>query len=164
VLDELKRLAQDPRWRIREAVAMALQRWGDADVEALLEAMAGWADGSPLVQRAVAAGLCEPRLLQDKSHAAQVLHLLDRITACLSRSRDRRSEELKILRQGLGYCWSVAIVALPEEGKRLLQNWSQSPDPDVRWLVRENLRKNRLLKLDPEWVDRLFLASAGEER
>jgi HEAT repeat protein len=36
ILPELHRLAADPRWRIREAVAMALQRFGDADLPALL--------------------------------------------------------------------------------------------------------------------------------
>ena len=163
VLKDLQRLAQDPRWRIREAVAMALQRWGDADVDALLAAVSGWVDGPPLVQRAAAAALCEPRLLRRTKYAAQVLRLLDRITASLARGADRRSEEYRTLRQGLGYCWSVAIVALPEEGKTLLEKWSHYPDGDVRWLVRENLKKNRLRKLDPAWVTRLLSSAASEE-
>ena len=164
VLDDLKCLAEDPRWRIREAVAMALQRWGDANMDSLLEAMARWADGPPLVQRAAAAAMCEPRLLNDRRHAAEVLRLLDHITDLVVRASDRRSEDFKVLRQGMGYCWSVAIVALPQEGKKLFESWSQSTDPDVRWLIRENLKKNRLQKLDPEWVDRLLLATASKER
>ena len=63
-LQTLRTLASDPRWRIREAVAMALQRWGDADMAGLLAEMADWAAGNPLEQRAAAAALCEPRLLQ----------------------------------------------------------------------------------------------------
>ncbi|MEZ4771429.1 MAG: HEAT repeat domain-containing protein [Caldilineales bacterium] len=35
-LATLRRFAGDPRWRTREAAAMALQRWGDADMDALL--------------------------------------------------------------------------------------------------------------------------------
>jgi hypothetical protein len=62
-LQTLRRFAGDPRWRAREAVAMALQRWGDADPEALLSAMAEWSRGSPWEQRAAVAALCEPRLL-----------------------------------------------------------------------------------------------------
>jgi len=31
-LTALRSQASDPRWRIREAVAMALQRWGEADL------------------------------------------------------------------------------------------------------------------------------------
>ena len=63
-LRTLRTLASDPRWRIREAVAMALQRWGDADMAGLLAEMADWAAGNPLEQRAAAAALCEPRLLR----------------------------------------------------------------------------------------------------
>lgn len=163
VLDDLWRLAQDPRWRIREAVAMALQRWGDTDMDALLTAMLSWAEGPPLVQRAAAAALAEPRLLKDTHHAAEVLRLLDRITASLSTATERRSEDFRVLRQGMAYCWSVAIAALPEEGQPLFEKWSQHPDPDVRWLVRENLKKNRLRKLAPEWADRLLFAAAGKE-
>jgi hypothetical protein len=55
----------------------------------------------------------------------------------------------------LGYCWSVAVVALPEAGKPLMEKWLNSADPDVLWIMRENLRKNRLVKMDPVWVRRL---------
>jgi hypothetical protein len=79
----LRTLAADPRWRIREAVAMALQRWGDADMPGLLAAMADWARGTPWEQRAAAAALCEPRLLKDAEHAAAVLCILDEITASI---------------------------------------------------------------------------------
>ena len=43
VLADLRLLAADPRWRIREAVAIALQRFGDADFAALLGEMQRWA-------------------------------------------------------------------------------------------------------------------------
>jgi hypothetical protein len=58
-----------------------------------------------------------------------------------------------IMRKGLGYCWSVAVAALPEEGKLRFETWIASPDPDIRWILRENLKKNRLLKMDFAWVD-----------
>ena len=48
-------LAADPRWRIREAVAMALQRFGDADLAGLLAEMRRWARGTPLERRAAVA-------------------------------------------------------------------------------------------------------------
>jgi hypothetical protein len=62
-LDELRRHASDPRWRIGEAVAMAVQLWGQADFEAAAGAMDEWAHGSSLERRAAAAALCEPVLL-----------------------------------------------------------------------------------------------------
>jgi 3-methyladenine DNA glycosylase AlkC len=152
VLPELRRCASDPRWRMREGVAMALQRWGEKDMDALLKEMEQWSRGTPLEQRAAAAALCEPRLLSQSKHAKQVLRILDGITAALPEAQERKSDEFRTLRQGLGYCWSVAVAALPEEGKRAMEGWLVSTDPDVRWIMRENLKKNRLLRMDRAWV------------
>lgn len=144
VLPELRVWASDPRWRVREAAAMALQRWGDANPGALLEEMLSWASGNFREQRAAAAGLCEPRLLKDPAFTRQVLGILDAVTQALVHSKERRSPDFLTLRQALGYCWSVAAVALPEEGILLLRKWLASPDPDAAWIMRENLKKNRL--------------------
>ena len=88
----LKVHASDPRWRIREAVAMALQRWGQVDMDALLEEMVHWSRGGLLEMRAAAAGLCEPSLLKNEDHTARVLERLDKITAQLIQVEDRKSE------------------------------------------------------------------------
>lgn len=153
LLSDLRRCASDPRWRIREAVAMALQRLGDVDMERLLAEMRLWAaEGAPLEQRAAAAALCEPRLLRQPEHARAVLHLLDQITAGVERAEDRRCDDFLILRQGLGYCWSVAVAALPSEGKALMERWLARPDRDVRWIMKENLKKARLVRMDAAWV------------
>ncbi len=154
VLPRLRAQAADPRWRIREAVAMALQRWGDVDLPALIAEMQLWARGGWLEQRAVAAALCEPRLLADPRQAARVLRLLDRLTASLVRAKDRGGPEFAALRQGLGYCWSVAVAALPGAGRPALEKWLSSDDQDVRWIMRENLKKARLARLDAAWVRR----------
>lgn len=151
-LPTLRRLASDPRWRTREAVAMALQRLGRADMDRLLAAMEEWAGGTPLEQRAAAAALCEPALLGPAEHARAVLQILDRITASLAQPGRPRGEDLLTLRQGLGYCWSVAVAALPDEGKPLLEKWLTHPNPDVRWIGRENLKKKRLERMDAAWV------------
>ncbi|MBN1371100.1 MAG: HEAT repeat domain-containing protein [Anaerolineaceae bacterium] len=151
-LPTLRACANDPRWRAREAVAMALQRLGDADMDRLLAEMREWAQGSPLEQRAAAAGLCEPRLLKDPRHARAVLDILDQITASILANPSRRSEDFLALRKGLAYCWSVAAAALPEEGKARMEKWLGEPDPDVRWIMKENLKKNRLSQVAPDWV------------
>jgi hypothetical protein len=155
VLDRLRSYASDPRWRTREAVAMALQRLGAHDTTQLLQAVGPWISGNPLEKRAVAAALCEPRLLGDKNHARHVLHILDVITDSVAEITDRKSDGFKALRQGLGYCWSVSVAACPEEGKPLMEKWSSNPDPDVRWIMRENLKKHRLVRMDAAWVERL---------
>jgi hypothetical protein len=52
----------------------------------------------------------------------------------------------------MAYCWSVAVAALPEEGKPLMEKWFESEDKDIRWIMKENLKKNRLVKMDGNWV------------
>jgi hypothetical protein len=150
----LRRFASDPRWRTREAVAMALQRYGRWDMDALLAEMENWAGGAFLVQRASAAALCEPSLLKESKHALGTLRILDRITQSMLESSDRRNDDYRVLRKGMGYCWSVAVVALPEEGMALMEEWLAVEDPDVRWIMKQNLRKKRLERLDPVWVER----------
>lgn len=151
-LQTLRRCASDPRWRLREAVAMALQRLGDVDMDRLLAAMQTWAQGTPLEQRAAAAAICEPRLLAHPRHAAAVLSLLDIITAFLTMDRPHSSDDLLALRKGLGYCWSVAVAALPVDGKPLMEKWLANPNRDVQWVMRENLKKARLQRMDAAWV------------
>jgi hypothetical protein len=148
VLPTLRAHASDPRWRTREAVAMALQRLGAHDMPRLFAAVEPWVAGGRLEQRAVAAALCEPALLAAAEHAAHVLRILDAITATLSGAPDRKSDAFRVLRQALGYCWSVAVVALPEVGMPLFERWHACLDPDVAWIVRENLTKNRMKKLE----------------
>lgn len=152
VLETLRRCASDPRWRMREGVAMALQRWGRVDMDALLPVMVEWSQGNLLEKRAAAAGLCEPDLLGEPAHVVSVLQILDDITRSLCTVEDRKREEFRVLRKALGYCWSVAVVALPAEGKAMIEPWFTSDDRDVRWIVRENLRKKRLVRMDAEWV------------
>ncbi len=147
LLPALRAHANDRRWRVREAVAMALQRWGDEDIAAMLDEAATWATGSRLEQRATAAGACEPRLLRDPAIVRRVLALLDTITATLPAAVDRRTDGYRTLRQGLGYCWSVAVAADPADGLPAFARWRGSDDPDVAWVVRENLGKSRLQRV-----------------
>jgi hypothetical protein len=151
----LRESANDPRWRVREAVAMALQRWGEADMAALLTEATEWAAGSRYEQRAAAAALCEPALLRDSRVVEQVLAILDGIMATIPGAADRREAGSIALRKALGYCWSVAIVAAPEPGRALLEKWAAVDDPDTHRIVRENLSKARLVRLDAAWVEKL---------
>src|SRR5699024_8439441 len=102
--------------------------------------------------RAAAATLAEPRLLDQPKHVKQALQILDSITASMEKANEAKEESFKVLRQAMGYCWSVAVAALPEAGKPMLETWLESQDKDVRWVMKENLRKNRLTRLDAKWV------------
>lgn len=149
ITERLHELAADRRWRVREGVAMALQRLGDADPGRLWSLARAWAkDPDPLVQRAAVAGVCEPRLLLPQGAAAVALEICGTVTALLTaRPREeRRSDGVRSLRQALGYCWSVAVAADPGIGVARFQALADDPDPDVTWIVRENGRKARLVR------------------
>jgi hypothetical protein len=152
VLVRLRALASDPRWRVREGVAMALQRWGAVDMDGLVAAMEEWADGTYLEQRAAAAALCEPALLRRPEHVRRTLAVLDRLTDHVAEAADRKDEGFRVLRRGLAYCWSVAIVADLESGRPAFARWTATGDRDVRWMLAQNLKKSRLLRADPGWV------------
>jgi hypothetical protein len=154
ILDQLRPFASDPRWRMREGVAMALQRLGKRDMPALLQAMETWSRGSWLEKRAAAAALAEPILLHRQAEALQALQILDHITSSMENSSEAKNVDFKILQQGLGYCWSVVVAAVPEPGKRLMEKWLACPDPILRRIMQENLKKNRLIRLDPAWVEK----------
>jgi hypothetical protein len=44
------------------------------------------------------------------------------------------------------------VAALPDEGKTLMEKWMVNPDSDIRWLMKENLKKNRLVKIETAWT------------
>jgi len=152
LIERLRPFASDPRWRIREATAMALQRIGERDMPFLLDALRPWMEGNWLEKRAVIAGLAEPRLLKDRQMVWRALDIFDQITASLAQAQDRKTEDLRVLRQGLGYAWSVLVATDPQAGKPRLEHWFTSTDPDIHWVMRENLQKSRLMRMDPEWV------------
>ena len=148
----LRTKASDPRWRIREAVALGLQQYGQVSMEHLLQIMQAWSQGTLLERRAVVATLCEPILLSNRDHARAVLDILDVITASLLEQLERKAEEFKVLRKALAYGWSVAVAAQPEIGKPRIERWIVCQDPDIRWIMKQNLQKKRLSRMDAAWV------------
>ena len=149
VMSWLRELASDPRWRVREGVAMALQRIGRENMPMLLAEMRVWERGDPFVQRAVVAGLCEPAILVKNEEVVEVLEILDRITSSVASSNDRRSGGFQALRKALGYGWSVAAAAAPQNAIPYLQKWMASTDKDVVWVMKSNLGKKRIASLVP---------------
>ncbi|MGE5678543.1 MAG: hypothetical protein ACM3ZR_10865 [Pseudomonadota bacterium] len=148
----LRALASDTRWRTREAVAMALQLFGEGHMTELIDEMALWAFGNSYEKRAAAAALCEPKLLKDKVQVSKVLGILDVITKSILEIENRKDEAFVALRKGMAYCWSVAIVYNFDEGSKLFEKWIDCPDKDIRWIVKENLKKDRLKRVNEAWV------------
>lgn len=149
----LRSFASDPRWRTREGVAMALQIYGEKHMDKLIDEMQHWTEGSYYEKRAAAAALCEPKLLRQKEQVFKVLQILDEITESIVNVENRKDEGFVALKKGLAYCWSVAIVYNPDEGKKMFEKWIDCKDKDINWIVRENLKKDRLRRLDEAWVE-----------
>lgn len=152
MLPILRTFATDNRWRVREGVAIALQKLGSSDMSILLDKMDAWGQGNLLERRAVVAALCEPKLLKDSIVVSRVQDLLEQITLDLLDVTNRKDDNFKTLRKTLGYGWSVAVVAGHEKGKRLMEKWFSNEDKDIRWIMKENLRKDRLNKMDKDWT------------
>jgi len=150
-LDILRGAAADPRWRLREAAAMGLQRLLLARRKETLSALERWVRGGrPLELRAVAAALAEPSVLAIGENADAAVALHREVLTRLLASGSRTSSAVRTLRQALGYTLSVVTVARPEAGFALLEELLTSRDDDGLWIVRENLRKARLARRFPE--------------
>lgn len=151
-LDRIRKAADDTRWRTREAAAMALQAIGKENMGTLYQFLPALASGSNLEQRCAVAAICKPILLKERKAALFALDVLDRITTSFLRQTDPKNEGFITLKKGLGYGWSVAAAASFIDARPLLEKWLQNRDKDVIWVMQENLKKNRLIKLDNNWV------------
>jgi hypothetical protein len=158
----LRARAADARWRVREGVAMALQTLGDRDPSALFDLADRWLKqetatatatdaASLLTLRAVAAGVAEPRLVKGEAAALAGQNILNRIMELLVAVPigERRSEGFRVLQKALGYCWSVVVPGAPGPGFDALERWARSGDPAAAQIVRVNLTKTRLRRVDP---------------
>jgi len=154
-LETLRTLASDTRWRTREAVAMALQNYGGEHFENLINEMEKWAEGNNYEKRAAAAALCEPKLLKEEKYASAVLGLLNRITESICESQNRKEDSYIALKKGMAYCWSVAAAGNPTEGKQWIEKWAVHPDKDIHWIIKENLKKKRLERMDRIWAEQM---------
>ncbi len=159
--DTLDRYANSGLWRIREGVALAYQELLSADASVAIERLLALATrGSYLQQRAAIASLAEPRLLYspkvlDAALAAQRA-VLERVHA--EPASVRRQEDFRILRRTLGYTVSIVTAASPDAGFTMMRDCALWDDDDIRWVLRENLRKKRLAKFtqDTESLLRLL--------
>src|ERR1700682_865101 len=86
--------------------------------------------------------------------AVGVRVILDRITSSLAAAEHRKDEGFRVLRQALGYGWSVAAAAAPENAWPYFEKWLLTRDKDVAWVMKTNLEKARLTGLRQEIATR----------
>ncbi|HBE78941.1 MAG TPA: hypothetical protein DDW65_14360 [Firmicutes bacterium] len=161
-IGEIRRYASHKSWRIREAVAIGIQEIAEKNMTEIIDNLEKWLDGNDLEKRAVVAALCEPKLLKEKSMNRRILNLLTQITLEFEKSNSKLSDNQNTLRKTLGYGWSVVIVAIPDEGKATFEGIARNKNKHIQWIVKENLKKNRLRVMDEEWVERCSLFSPNK--
>ena len=150
-LSQMEEYSHSARWRTREAVAMGLQRMIQSDAGKTLREVESWVEGDDdwLAMRAVAAGVAEPALVKDHAVAERALDLQRKILSRIASARKHEGEELRALKQTLGYSLSVVVKELPKEGFGYLRQIARGGDQDLKWIVKENLKKDRLVKNFP---------------
>ena len=149
IIELLKAYAKDERWRIREAVAMAIQELMDVNPEETIKKLMKWAEEENyLVQRALVAGLAEPRLMRNRKIAEKSLDIHKRIIQKAGIEKDLKNPDYKVLIKGLCYTLSVIITGIEDEGFEYLGELAKSDDHIIRKIIRENLKKNRLKQLN----------------
>ena len=149
VFEMMKLFACSSLWRVREGVVMALQRLLPVNPQETIDFLIELATkGNCYQQRASIAAIAEPSLLQDQ----EIIDAALAIQRCvLERLHElpapvRRCEDVRALRQSLGYTLSVVTAATPEKGFALMHDCAKWNDSDINWILRENLKKKRLAK------------------
>ena len=90
------------------------------------------------------------REMREPKWAQRIFDILDRTTSSIVEEVNRKADDFKVLRKGLGYGWSVAVAAQPGIGKGVMEKWIGSDDKDVRWIMKQNLKKKRLIRMDED--------------
>ena len=152
-LRKLAESAEDPRWRIRGAVAIGLRDLLARHRDVTVSELNGWVEGgSWSAMQTVAAGVADADLLREPDLAEAALLLHRKIMIRVYTAGERESEDFQALRKTLGCTLSRVVAALPSSGFEYLQQVSTLDDQEIRWIVRENLKDNQLAGDYPETV------------
>lgn len=141
--------AQNSARRVRDGVALALQKMLSADPAVTLERLINLLkEGDCLQMRACVATISETTLLTSPPMIMSAL-VMQRISLEYLHAlpmTERKRADVRVLRQALGYTLSVVTVASPDDGFALMYEMATWNDPDINWVLRENLKKRRLAK------------------
>ena len=149
VFARLSEYACNASWRVREGTAIAFQRLLEAAPGETAACLRIWAsEGNCWQQRASMAAIAEPALMHSatmREVAFEMQQIVVRRIHAIPLS-ERKREEVKVLCKATGYTISVITAALPEQGFALMGECASWGDPDIKWILRENLKKKRLAK------------------
>ena len=146
----LKQLANDGRWRMREAVAFGFQHIGEDDFNELKSIFSQWIkESNNFEKRAMLVSLAHPIFLNEENSkfcfeiAGIVLNEMN------------RENNFAVLRKGLEFTISVFVVANPKLGFNFIKRWI-GKDKVIDKIIKENLKKNRVVRVYPDEVEKLI--------
>jgi hypothetical protein len=93
-------------------------------------------------------------MLGPEDAARSALQIGERLAISLSRepASARRTDQVRVLAQGLSYALSVLVARLPDEGFAMLGRIVAIQDPLLDKVVRGNLSKKRIARPFPDRV------------
>jgi hypothetical protein len=151
IITILKKLANDGRWRIREAVAFGFQNIGEYDFNELKTIFSDWIKKSNnLEKRAILASLAHPKFLDEK-RAKFCFETTDTVL----KQMDNNETSFDVLRKGLEFTISVFVAANPKLGFSFIKTWL-GKDIVIDKIMKINLKKNRVIRKNPEEVKNLL--------
>lgn len=149
IFERLSHYAHSRSWRVRDAAVLAFQKLLFAAPDKTLLLLMDLLDrGDCLQLRACLAAISEPTLLTSSQFVSSAL-IMQRIAIEYLHAlpaAERRRGDARALRQTLGYTLSVVTAANPDDGFALMCEIATWSDPDINWVLRENLKKRRLAK------------------
>ncbi len=153
----LKKAAIDKRWRTREATAHVLAKLIKTYKGKVIDRILPWIkEKNWLLIRAVAGAFAVPKLLEDPNIANTAFELHINIIELILKEKNRKHHEFRSARKGFAYTFSTVVLALPEKGFQFLESLTLIDDVDIRWILKQNLRKNRLKNRFPKKVKYLL--------
>ena len=152
----LREMSKDKRWRTREAVCVGLQFMLGKYPEYVIENFNKWmVENNFLELRAIAAAYADPFLLKNKIISQNGLKTHRKIFDIVIKSKERKSDDFKTLRKALGFTFSLIATVYPPNSFGVMKKLLELNDKDITWIVKENLKKNRLVKYFPERVEEI---------
>jgi hypothetical protein len=146
----LQKLANDERWRAREAVAFGFQIIGENDFKKLKAVFSRWIkESNNLEKRAMLVSLAHPKMLD-----AEKTNFCFEIAEMVFREMDRE-KDFEVLRKGLEFTLSVFVAANPQTGFRFLKEWL-GRDRIIDKIIAANLKKHRILSKYPDEANHLL--------
>ncbi len=146
----LKKLANDGRWRMREAVAFGFQIIGEYNFNYLKSFFSEWIkESNNLEKRAILVSLAHPKFLDEEK-----AKFCFKISEIVLKQMDR-DDNFEVLKKGLAFTISVFTAANPVLGFSFIKKWI-GKDKVIDKIMKENLKKNRLVRKNPEEVINLI--------